>query len=413
MTTKAKTKDPRVGSGRAPKDGDDFDAFDGLGEDDGADESLPLGDGGSDEGFGEGQDEGFGEGFDQEASEAAAINAALRSIPKAKGPKRKRSARGRSRRVGASLPTLTEDSVKMYLKEIGTVELLDAQDEVHLAMKIEAGVRAAEKLEAAERGEIVLARADARRLMRVEQVGLEAKQDLTSANLRLVVAIAKRYTGRGLYILDLIQEGNLGLIRAVEKFDYTRGFKFSTYATWWIRQAITRAIADQARTVRIPVHMVETINKLNRVERELAMSLGHDPTPEEIADEMEIGVERVHEIIRARQEPISLEKPVGEEEDSRMGDFIEDVTAVSPFDAASDAVLRERLDQVLDGLPERERMVVRYRFGLEDGRPRTLEDVGREFGVTRERIRQIEGKVIGKLRRMCREAGLEGWLPTD
>ena len=303
-----------------------------------------------------------------------------------------------------------DDPVRMYLKEIGKVDLLTASEEVNLAMKIEAGTEATEKLEAAEAGEATLTRAEQRRLMRIEQVGLDAKQQLISANLRLVVSIAKRYVGRGMLFLDLIQEGNLGLIRAVEKFDYTKGFKFSTYATWWIRQAITRAIADQARTIRIPVHMVETINKLIRVQRQLLQDLGRDPTPEEIGAEMGMSPDRVREIQKISQEPVSLETPIGEEEDSQLGDFIEDSTAVAPPEAASDSMLREQLDQVLDGLADRERKVIKFRFGLEDGHPRTLEEVGREFGVTRERIRQIESKTLAKLRHPSRSGRLKDYM---
>ena len=305
---------------------------------------------------------------------------------------------------------LTGDPVRMYLKEIGKVPLLTAAEEIDLAMKIEAGTEATEKLEAHERGELELSRVELRRLNRVEQVGLEAKQSLISANLRLVVSIAKRYVGRGMLFLDLIQEGNLGLIRAVEKFDYTKGFKFSTYATWWIRQAITRAIADQARTIRIPVHMVETINKLVRVQRQLLQDLGRDPTPEEIGEEMGMSAERIREIQKISQEPVSLETPIGEEEDSQLGDFIEDSQAVAPPEAASDSMLREQLEQVLDGLADRERKVIKLRFGLEDGHPRTLEEVGREFGVTRERIRQIESKTLAKLRHPSRSGKLKDYM---
>ena len=318
--------------------------------------------------------------------------------------------RSRARGIDASTVMLTGDPVRMYLKEIGKVDLLTAADEVDLAMKIEAGLDASNKLEAADNGEVELTRAERRRLTRVEQVGLEAKQALISANLRLVVSIAKRYVGRGMLFLDLIQEGNLGLIRAVEKFDYEKGFKFSTYATWWIRQAITRAIADQARTIRIPVHMVETINKLVRVQRQLLQDLGRDPTPEEIGTEMDMSADRVREIQKISQEPVSLETPIGEEEDSQLGDFIEDSQAVVPPDAASFSMLQEQLTQVLDSLADRERKVIELRFGLVDGHPRTLEEVGREFGVTRERIRQIESKTLAKLRHPSRSSKLKDYI---
>jgi RNA polymerase primary sigma factor len=358
-------------------------------------------------------DDGLGdEDDDDEDSEARgevrAANEVLRSTPKTKS--RKRSSRARARRTDSSTVMLTGDPVRMYLKEIGKVDLLTASEEVNLAMKIQAGTEATDKLEAFEAGEIDLTRAEQRRLMRIEQVGLEAKQALISANLRLTVSIAKRYVGRGMLFLDLIQEGNLGLIRAVEKFDYTKGFKFSTYATWWIRQAITRAIADQARTIRIPVHMVETINKLVRVQRQLLQDLGRDPTPEEIGEEMGMSADRVREIQKISQEPVSLETPIGEEEDSQLGDFIEDSTAVAPPEAASDSMLREQLEQVLDGLADRERKVIKFRFGLEDGHPRTLEEVGREFGVTRERIRQIESKTLAKLRHPSRSGRLKDYM---
>ncbi|WP_455138385.1 RNA polymerase sigma factor RpoD [Thermophilibacter sp.] len=355
-------------------------------------------------------EDGDGEGQSESAAEAKAVKEALRSVPKARVAKPKRSSRARARRADTSTAMLTGDPVRMYLKEIGKVDLLTASEEVNLAMKIEAGTEATEKLEAAEAGEATLTRAEQRRLMRIEQVGLDAKQQLISANLRLVVSIAKRYVGRGMLFLDLIQEGNLGLIRAVEKFDYTKGFKFSTYATWWIRQAITRAIADQARTIRIPVHMVETINKLIRVQRQLLQDLGRDPTPEEIGAEMGMSPDRVREIQKISQEPVSLETPIGEEEDSQLGDFIEDSTAVAPPEAASDSMLREQLDQVLDGLADRERKVIKFRFGLEDGHPRTLEEVGREFGVTRERIRQIESKTLAKLRHPSRSGRLKDYM---
>lgn len=310
----------------------------------------------------------------------------------------------------SSAVMLTGDPVRMYLKEIGKVPLLTAAEEIDLAMKIEAGVAATAELERAEDEGIELNRRDKRRLTRVEAVGLDAKQQLIEANLRLVVSIAKRYVGRGMLFLDLIQEGNLGLIRAVEKFDYTKGFKFSTYATWWIRQAITRAIADQARTIRIPVHMVETINKLVRIQRQLLQDLNRDPTPEEIGEKMGLSAERVREIQKISQEPVSLETPIGEEEDSQLGDFIEDDSAVVPPDAASFSMLQEQLSKVLDGLAERERKVISLRFGLEDGHPHTLEEVGREFGVTRERIRQIESKTLAKLRHPSRSSKLKDYL---
>ncbi|MDP3487537.1 MAG: RNA polymerase sigma factor RpoD [Bacillota bacterium] len=272
-----------------------------------------------------------------------------------------------------------DDPVRMYLKEIGRVPLLNSKEEVELAKRMEDGSE-------------------------------EAKRRLVEANLRLVVSIAKRYVGRGMLFLDLIQEGNLGLMKAVEKFDYRKGYKFSTYATWWIRQAITRAIADQARTIRIPVHMVETINKLIRVTRQLLQELGREPTPEEVAAEMGMPVERVHEIHKIAQEPVSLETPIGEEEDSHLGDFIPDEDAPAPADAAAYVLLREQLDEVLSTLTAREQKVLRLRFGLEDGRSRTLEEVGQEFGVTRERIRQIEAKALRKLRHPSRSKWLKDFL---
>ncbi len=272
-----------------------------------------------------------------------------------------------------------EDPVRMYLKEIGKVPLLSAEEEISLAQRMENGDE-------------------------------EAKKRLAEANLRLVVSIAKRYVGRGMLFLDLIQEGNLGLIKAVEKFDYRKGYKFSTYATWWIRQAITRAIADQARTIRIPVHMVETINKLIRVSRQLLQELGREPTPEEIAEEMHMSVERVREILKISQEPVSLETPIGEEEDSHLGDFIQDDNVPVPADAAAFTMLKEQLEEVLGTLTEREQKVLRLRFGLDDGRARTLEEVGKEFNVTRERIRQIEAKALRKLRHPSRSRKLKDFL---
>jgi RNA polymerase primary sigma factor len=345
----------------------------------------------------------------------------------------------------------TNDPVRMYLKEIGKVPLLTAAQEVDLARRIEAGEFSTEllnltgqdgkvdqkkirgvvervvairnhqverfgKVEGIGRDRIAKSwKAKTRQdldefLLRVERDGQLAKKKLIEANLRLVVSIAKRYVGRGMLFLDLIQEGNLGLIRAVEKFDYSKGYKFSTYATWWIRQAITRAIADQARTIRIPVHMVETINKLVRVQRQLLQDLGREPSPEEIGRQMGVPADKVREILKVSQEPVSLETPIGEEEDSHLGDFIEDSDAVVPVDAASFILLQEQLESVLHTLSEREKKVIQLRFGLLDGHPRTLEEVGREFGVTRERIRQIESKTLSKLRHPSRSQKLRDYL---
>ncbi len=345
----------------------------------------------------------------------------------------------------------TNDPVRMYLKEIGKVPLLTAAQEVDLARRIEAGefstalqrqllddpkpepkqlrlvvertwgvrdhqLTAFGKVEGIGRDRIAKSYRPKTQeeltgfLHRVERDGQLAKRKLIEANLRLVVSIAKRYVGRGMLFLDLIQEGNLGLIRAVEKFDYSKGYKFSTYATWWIRQAITRAIADQARTIRIPVHMVETINKLVRVQRQLLQDLGREPTPDEIGKVMGIGADKVREILKVSQEPVSLETPIGEEEDSHLGDFIEDAEAVVPVDAASFILLQEQLEGVLHTLSEREKKVIQLRFGLVDGHPRTLEEVGREFGVTRERIRQIESKTLSKLRHPSRSQKLRDYL---
>ena len=301
-----------------------------------------------------------------------------------------------------------DDPVRMYLKEIGKVPLLAPDEEIELAQKMSAGNLAKEQLEEAEEGS--LSPEDQAELKKLAKAGDAAKQKLAEANLRLVVSIAKRYVGRGMLFLDLIQEGNLGLIKAVEKFDYTKGYKFSTYATWWIRQAITRAIADQARTIRIPVHMVETINKVIRVSRQLLQELGHDPSPEEIAEEMSMPVERVREILKIAQEPVSLETPIGEEEDSHLGDFIEDDTASEPSEAASFTLLKEQLVDVLSTLTPREEKVLKLRFGIEDGRTRTLEEVGKEFNVTRERIRQIEAKALRKLRHPSRSKKLKDFL---
>lgn len=315
------------------------------------------------------------------------------------------------KRIPHSDPTpLTTDTVRMYLKEIGRVPLLTARQEVSLAKRIEAGLEASEKLDAAYESGEKLDPAEERRLQRIESAGLGAKQHLIEANLRLVISIARRYAGRGMHFLDIIQEGNLGLIRAVEKFDYTRGFKFSTYATWWIRQAITRSIADQARTIRIPVHMVETINKLVRIQRTLLQELGREPSADEIGERMEMTADRVREILKIAQEPVSLETPIGEDADSQLGDFIEDAEAPKPAEAASFSMLQEQLGLVLGSLSERERKVIELRFGLTDGHPRTLEEVGREFGVTRERIRQIEHKTLVKLRHPARSGKLKDYL---
>ena len=303
-----------------------------------------------------------------------------------------------------------DDPVRMYLKEIGKVDLLTPEKEVELAQTMGKGSEAREQLEEMEQSGEEIPEEVRSELEKLMKEGKKAEQQLAEANLRLVVSIAKRYVGRGMLFLDLIQEGNLGLIKAVEKFDYTKGYKFSTYATWWIRQAITRAIADQARTIRIPVHMVETINKVIRVSRQLLQELGHDPTPEEIADEMNMPVDRVREILKIAQEPVSLETPIGEEEDSHLGDFIPDDDAPASADAASHTLLKETLSSVLDSLTPREEKVLRLRFGLEDGRSRTLEEVGKEFNVTRERIRQIEAKALRKLRHPSRSKKLKDFL---
>ena len=312
-------------------------------------------------------------------------------------------------KIDLSVPegTNIEDPVRMYLKEIGKVPLLSAEEEIELAQKMEAGEMAKSQLE--EAGDDLDDEAK-KELQKLVAQGDYAKKKLAEANLRLVVSIAKRYVGRGMLFLDLIQEGNLGLIKAVEKFDYRKGYKFSTYATWWIRQAITRAIADQARTIRIPVHMVETINKLIRVSRQLLQELGREPTPEEIAEEMDIPVERVREILKISQEPVSLETPIGEEEDSHLGDFIQDDNVPVPADAAAFTLLKEQLVEVLSTLTEREQKVLRLRFGLDDGRARTLEEVGKVFNVTRERIRQIEAKALRKLRHPSRSRKLRDYL---
>nr|WP_147207185.1 RNA polymerase sigma factor [Nocardia seriolae] len=366
---------------------------------------------------------------DEDEEEEAGEGAAVAAAPAAEGeeaeeaeePSEKDKASGdfvwdeeesealRQARKDAEL-TASADSVRAYLKQIGKVALLNAEEEVELAKRIEAGLYATEKLrEFADKGEKlpVQSRRDLQWIMRD---GNRAKNHLLEANLRLVVSLAKRYTGRGMAFLDLIQEGNLGLIRAVEKFDYTKGYKFSTYATWWIRQAITRAMADQARTIRIPVHMVEVINKLGRIQRELLQDLGREPTPEELAKEMDITPEKVLEIQQYAREPISLDQTIGDEGDSQLGDFIEDSEAVVAVDAVSFTLLQDQLQSVLETLSEREAGVVRLRFGLTDGQPRTLDEIGQVYGVTRERIRQIESKTMSKLRHPSRSQVLRDYL---
>lgn len=319
------------------------------------------------------------------------------------------SARLRQARKDAAL-TASADSVRAYLKQIGKVALLTAEEEVSLAKRIEAGLYAQYKIDEAKEAGERIAYAQKRDLREISRDGQRAKNHLLEANLRLVVSLAKRYTGRGMAFLDLIQEGNLGLIRAVEKFDYTKGYKFSTYATWWIRQAITRAMADQARTIRIPVHMVEVINKLGRIQRELLQDLGREPTPEELAKEMDITEEKVLEIQQYAREPISLDQTIGDEGDSQLGDFIEDSEAVIAVDAVSFTLLQDQLGDVLETLSEREAGVVRLRFGLTDGMPRTLDEIGQVYGVTRERIRQIESKTMSKLRHPSRSQVLRDYL---
>lgn len=311
------------------------------------------------------------------------------------------------RKLDLSVKPITNDPVRMYLKEIGRVNLLTAEQEVVLAKQIEQGEIASKKMKK-EADKIEMR--EVRKLKRIERKGRDATKRLVESNLRLVVSIAKKYVGRGMLFLDLIQEGNLGLIRATQKFDYRKGYKFSTYATWWIRQAITRAIADQARTIRIPVHMVETINKLIKTQRQLLQELGRDPTTDEIAKEMKIPEFKVREIQKISQEPVSLETPIGEEEDSQLSDFIEDQDALQPADVASFLLLQDQLRSVLDELTDRERKVIELRFGLRDGHPRTLEEVGKVFDVTRERIRQIESKTLSKLRHPGRSGALRDYL---
>jgi RNA polymerase primary sigma factor len=347
-----------------------------------------------------------------------AVGGATAGVPEPEPPEsvlRKRAMRLTPDRSDGRSSGTSSDPVRMYLKEIGRVPLLSAAEEVALAKRIEAGSLASEKLAdlAAARELDTLEFADRRRLERSARDGEQAKSELIQANLRLVVSIAKRYVGRGMLFLDLIQEGNLGLMRAVEKFDYTKGFKFSTYATWWIRQAITRAIADQARTIRIPVHMVESINKVHRVQRQMLQELEREPTIEELADKVGMTTARVREIMRISQDPLSLDSPVGEEDDSNLADFIEDAQAEAPAEIAARMMLNSAVLEALGELNEREQQVVRLRFGLEDGQARTLEEVGKEFGVTRERIRQIESKTLAKLRHPHRSQKLRDYLDSE
>ncbi len=349
---------------------------------------------------------------DESENPPVAAEAPLEEPPQPETPAERRARRPRRSMAKPTHTTVTADSVRIYLKEIGQVPLLTADEEVLLAKRIGAGLEAAERIEAMEEEGTfaTLDEVERQRLLRRKRNGDRARDDLTRANLRLVVSIAKRYVGRGMLILDLIQEGNLGLMRAVEKFDYTKGFKFSTYATWWIRQAITRSIADQARTIRIPVHMVESMNRVHRTQRAMLQELEREPTIEELADRVDMTPARVREILRIGLDPLSLDSPVGEEEDSNLADFIEDDRVESPADVTARHMLGTAVIEALDDLSDREKKVVRMRFGLDDGRPRTLEEVGREFGVTRERIRQIESKTLAKLRHPQRSEKLRGYL---
>jgi RNA polymerase primary sigma factor len=372
-----------------------------------------------DEAEGEGEGEVSPEDVDLEEVEVDLVEEVVEDVPVEEVPKdakegdfvwdEEESEALRQARKDAEL-TASADSVRAYLKQIGKVALLNAEEEVELAKRIEAGLYAAERTRKAEEESEKLTTQMRRDLRWIIRDGERAKNHLLEANLRLVVSLAKRYTGRGMAFLDLIQEGNLGLIRAVEKFDYTKGYKFSTYATWWIRQAITRAMADQARTIRIPVHMVEVINKLGRIQRELLQDLGREPTPEELAKEMDITPEKVLEIQQYAREPISLDQTIGDEGDSQLGDFIEDSEAVVAVDAVSFTLLQDQLQSVLATLSEREAGVVRLRFGLTDGQPRTLDEIGQVYGVTRERIRQIESKTMSKLRHPSRSQVLRDYL---
>jgi RNA polymerase primary sigma factor len=345
---------------------------------------------------------------DQPAAAPSVVSATKAAASRPK-PSRPRASRAGSADDDGGSP-LSSDYVRMYLKEIGRVPLLSGDDEVTLAKRIEAGLAAAARIDAHDGGEAVLDAAELVAARRARRDGDEARDQLTRANLRLVVSIAKRYGGRGMLLLDLIQEGNLGLMRAVEKFDYTKGFKFSTYATWWIRQAITRAIADQARTIRIPVHMVESINKVKRMQRQLNQELEREPTVDELAQMTDLTPSRVREILRISQDPLSLDSPVGDEADSNLGDFIEGDDTDAPDESVARKALERAVVEVLAELNEREQEVVRLRFGLDDGRPRTLEEVGRQFGVTRERVRQIESKTLAKLRHPLRSEKLRDYL---
>ncbi|WP_163504726.1 RNA polymerase sigma factor [Fodinicola acaciae] len=402
--------------GEPPVDGEDIDPVDLTDED--LDVSLDDVDLGEDEVVAEddsddeseeSEESQSGDGKSVAVDETIVINQNSEDEDDSEDEEEEESAALKQARRDAEL-TASADSVRAYLKQIGKVALLNAEEEVDLAKRIEAGLYAAERLRQSEDTNQKMSPQMRRDLRWIVRDGERAKNHLLEANLRLVVSLAKRYTGRGMAFLDLIQEGNLGLIRAVEKFDYTKGYKFSTYATWWIRQAITRAMADQARTIRIPVHMVEVINKLGRIQRELLQDLGREPTPEELAKEMDISPEKVLEIQQYAREPISLDQTIGDEGDSQLGDFIEDSEAVVAVDAVSFTLLQDQLTSVLQTLSEREAGVVRLRFGLTDGQPRTLDEIGQVYGVTRERIRQIESKTMSKLRHPSRSQVLRDYL---
>ncbi len=359
---------------------------------------------------------GMGISIDEEVESVDDTPSELRRVVVEDDPDEKLLSRRRKRRTRRSTPKGeggTSDAVRMYLREIGQVDLLTVDDERRLAQLIEEGVIAAARVDELEEAGTPVEGVEARMLMRTVGRGERAKSELTQANLRLVVSIAKRYSGRGMQLLDLIQEGNLGLMRAVDKFDYTKGFKFSTYATWWIRQAITRSIADQARTIRIPVHMVEHMNRVTRAKRQMHQELEREPTIEELAEKVQLEPERVRELLRYSQDPLSLDSPVGEEDESNLGDFIEDESVDGPADAATRAMLTQAVGEVLGELSEREQEIVRLRFGLDGGQAKTLEEVGKEFGVTRERIRQIEAKTLAKLRHPQRSQRLREFLEAE